>query len=161
MKRSLFTLSTMVLVWATALVLLTACTSPAAISDQTALNTFLTQLNNTATTDLAGVQAVALAEFPVNNDLYSCAASAVTVQTAIVKVMTAAQTKSGAPPGPVTVAALTLAFVPGSDQYNWALKTINTGCANELIDVQGQIASLGSPMAALASVLKLAPAAAL
>jgi len=143
------------------LLLISACVSSS--TSNTQVNGVLTQLANTATGDLTSAAAVANAATPPDADGATCGAAALTVAAAMQKVLlVTAPPVAGAKPatiGAFTAAEIASLYQPGSPQYQWAVKTLVSGCAAKIIDVQ-QAAnanlSIAGLIAAIPSVLPLA-----
>ena len=137
-------------------------------SESQQITTVLTQLGNTLTSDLLAQGAVALAATPPDLDGAACAGTlptnpldpttgtgALTVAAAIQKV---AAVTAGKSVGALTVAEIATLYQPGSAQFNWAVKTIETGCIAKVHDVNQAINSTAGIITALPSVLVLAGA---
>src|SRR5580692_747962 len=113
-------------------------------SQNSQITTVLTQLANTATQDLNTQIAVANAATPPDVDGAQCGAAALQVTAAIQKVTAATQPATGVPgtalATPPTVGAFTTAeiaslYQPGSAQFNWAVKVLETGCIAKVHDI--------------------------
>lgn len=147
---------------------LSACVPSISSDDSAKISKVLTQLGNTLVTDLQQQKAVALAATPPDTDGAACAGSlpdptkagdtgtgALAVAAAIQKV---AAVTTGQKVGALTVAEIATLYQPGSDQFNWATKTIETACIAKIHDVNQAINSTAGIMTALPSVLALAAA---
>src|SRR5579863_1415176 len=164
MKRFIATLCTTVAAGALCLGL-DACALSQAQSDQ--ITTTMTQLGNTLTSDLQSQRNAALAATPPDLDGAACAGTlpdpaqpmngtgAMAVAGAIQKLNASLV---GKPIGALTAAEIATLYQPGSAQFNWAVKTIETACIAKLHDVYQAINSTTSIFAALPTILALAPA---
>lgn len=134
----------------------------------TAISKVLTQVGNTLTADLLQQRAVALAATPPDLDGAQCAGTlptdpadpttgtgALTVAAAIQKV---AGVTAGKQVGALTVAEIATLYQPGSAQFNWAVKTLETGCIAKVHDVNQAVNSTAGIITALPSVLTLGAA---
>lgn len=148
------------------LALASGCALSQAQSD--AVTTTLTRLGNTLTTDLQQQRTTALAATPPDLDGAACAGTvptnvadpttgtgATAVAAAIQKVNA---TLIGKPVGALTVAEVASLYQPGSAQFNWAVKTIETACIAKLHDINQAINSTAGIFTALPSILVLAAA---
>lgn len=124
-------------------------------SQSSQIEKVLTQLGNTLADDLAGQKAVALAATPPDTDGAACADAGMQVATAIQKV---AAVTAGTQVGALTLAEIGTLYQPGSAQFNWAVKTLETGCIAKVHDVNQAINSTAGIIAALPQVLVLAAA---
>lgn len=137
-------------------------------SGSSSIETVLTQLGNTLVSDLQSQKAVALAATPPDVDGAACAGAlpdptkpgdtgtgALAVAAAIQRVATATV---GQKPGALTVAEIASLYQPGSDQFNWSVKTLETACIAKVHDVNQAINSTAGIIAALPSILALAAA---
>lgn len=142
------------------------CTISSSESQQ--IETVLTQLGNTLTSDLEEQHAVALAATPPDLDGAQCAGTlpsnpsdattgsgALTVAAAIQNV---AQVTAGKQVGALTVAEIATLYQPGSAQFNWAVKMLETACIAKVHDVNQAINSTAGIITALPSILALAAA---
>src|SRR5579864_2254776 len=133
------------------------------------ITTVLTQLGNTLTNDLRSQRAVALAATPPDMDGAQCAGAApgepvfdtsmdhlglgaLGVAAAIQKV---AAVTAGKQVGALTVAEIATLYQPGSAQFNWAVKMIETACIAKVHDVNQAINSTAGIVTALPSILAL------
>jgi hypothetical protein len=105
----------------------------------------LNQLSNTAVDDLTTAQAVANAATPPAVDLARCAGAAIDVANRIQKL---AAVTTGKTVGAFTITAIALIYAPGSEQYNDAVKTLETGCIAEAHDINGAAAQTSSEIIA-------------
>ena len=138
-------------------------------TQSTAITTTLTQLGNTLTADLQQQRAVALAATPPDNDGASCAGTlpdptksgdlgtgALAVAAAIQRV---AAVTANQQVGTLTGAEIATLYQPGSDQDNWAVKTIETACVAKFHDVnQAAVATTTAVVGSLGTILALGPA---
>ncbi len=137
-------------------------------AQSTEISTVLTQLGNTLTSDLLAQKAVALAATPPDVDGATCAGNlpdpavagdtgtgALGVAAAIQKV---AAVTAGKSVGALTVAEIATLYQPGSAQFNWAIKTLESACIAKVHDVNQAINSTAGIITALPSVLALAAA---
>lgn len=99
-----------------------------------ALLTDLAKIGNTAQTDLAKADAVALAATPPDQDGHVCLTTVGGVLGDIQKVNAAA---GGAGAGVFTVGEMASLFQPGSIQYNTEKQKLVSGCAAKAQDVLG------------------------
>lgn len=149
---------------ALALLVLTGCAISQAQSDQ--ITKVLTQLGNTLTADLQAQRAVALAATPQDTDGAQCAGTlpdpnvsgdqgtgALAVAAAIQRVAAAT---AGKAVGSLTVVEIATLYQPGSAQFNWAVKTLETACIAKVHDVNQAINSTAGIITALPSILALA-----
>jgi len=148
---------------------LTSCAGGLVTQSQSQqIETVLTQLGNTLTTDLQQQRLVALAATPPDLDGAQCAGTlpdptkpgdlgtgALAVAAAIQRV---AVVTAGKSVGALTVAEIATLYQPGSAQFNWAVKTLETGCIAKIHDVNQAINSTAGIITALPSVLALAGA---
>ena len=143
-----------------------ACALSAAQSDS--ITTVLTQLGNTLTADLLQQRAVALAATPPDLDGAACAGTlptnpadattgtgALTVAAAIQNVLAVTAGKSV---GALTVAEVATIYQPGSAQFNWAVKTLETACIAKAHDINQAINSTSGIITAIPSILALGAA---
>jgi hypothetical protein len=114
--------------------------------------TTLNRIANTGTADLTSQIAVANAATPQDVDGAACATGALTVAAAMQKVLAA----TGKSAGMFTAAEVATLYQPGSDQFNWAVKTLETACIAKVHDVNQAVNSTAGIIAALPSVLALA-----
>ena len=132
------------------------------------IETVLTQLGNTLTTDLLQQRAVALAATPPDTFGAQCAGTlpdptkpgdlgsgALAVSAAIQRV---AAVTSGQQVGALTVAEIATLYQPGSPQFNWAVTTLETACIAKVHQVNQAINSTSGIITALPSILVLAGA---
>jgi len=137
-------------------------------NDNQKISKVLTQLGNTLVTDLQQQKAVALAATPVDTDGAQCAGDlpdptkagdtgtgALGVAAAIQKV---AAVTSGTSVGALTLAEIGTLYQPGSAQFNWAIKMLETACIAKVHDVNQAVNSTAGIVTALPSVLALAAA---
>ena len=137
-------------------------------SESAKITTVLTQVGNTLVSDLQAQSAVALAATPPDVDGAQCAGTlpdptkpgdlgtgALSVAAAIQRV---AAVTGGKQVGALTVAEIATLYQPGSAQFNWAVKTLETACIAKIHDVNQAINSTAGIMTALPSVLALAAA---
>lgn len=148
-----------------ALLGLGACAIGQAQSD--AITTTLTQLGNTLTSDLQNQRNAALAATPADIDGAACAGTlpdpahpengtgAMAVAGAIQKLNASL---AGKPIGALTVAEVASLYQPGSAQFNWAVKTLESACIAKVHDVNQATNSTAGIIAALPSILVLAGA---
>jgi hypothetical protein len=129
-----------------------ACVVPPSGSNQVV--TVLTRIANTATADLNTAIAVANAATPPDVDGAACAHGVIVVGQAMQKV--AAATPSGSVVGAFTVAEIASLYQPGSDQFNWATKTLETACIAKTQDVYHAALSTNAVIAAIPSFFSLA-----
>ena len=156
---------------------LAACSGVISASESTQIETVLTQLGNTLTSDLQTQAAVALAATPPDIDGAQCAGTvaipavaatptsqavaavpatgALAVAAAIQQV---AAVTAGQQIGALTVAEIATLYQPGSAQFNWALKTLETACIAKVHDVNQAVNSTSGIITALPSILALAAA---
>ena len=118
------------------------------------ITSVLDQIANTSTADLKTSIAVANAATPPDADGAACAQAVLTVSASMQKVL-AASTAAGGTIGAFTVAEIASLYQPGSAQYNYAIKTVGTGCLNKAVDVAGQTAN--AVISAVPAVVALAP----
>jgi hypothetical protein len=121
------------------------------------LQTDVSQLLVTGQAQITAIDSAALAMTPANNDLHNCAVAGGVVLTASQKLTAATNTANN---GPLVAAAVATAYLPGSDQYNWAQSTLVSGCAAEVQKVTGNVVGAGTVLAGIPALLKLAPLAA-
>jgi hypothetical protein len=150
---------------------ITSC-SVVSQSESTKITTVLTQLGNTLVTDLQQQRAVALAAQPPDVDGAACAGAlpgeavydtssdhlglgALGVAAAIQKVAAVTANKAV---GALTAAEVASLYQPGSAQFNWAVKMIETACIAKIHDVNQAVNSTAGIMTALPSVLALSAA---
>jgi len=136
--------------------------------DSAKINTVLTQLGNTLTTDLQQQRAVALAATPPDVDGAQCAGTVptnpadATTGTGALSVAAAIQqveaVTAGKQVGTFTAAEIATLYQPGSAQFNWAVKTLETACIAKVHDVNQAVNSTAGIITALPSVLALAAA---
>ncbi len=128
----------------------------------------LTQLGNTLVSDLQAQSAVALAATPPDVDGAQCAGTlpdptkpgdlgtgALSVAAAIQRV---ANVTGGKKVGALTVAEIGTLYQPGSAQFNWAVKVLETACIAKVHDVNQAINSTAGIVGALPSILALGAA---
>ena len=128
----------------------------------------LTQIANTAIADLQQQKAVALAATPPDTDGAACAGAlpnpavagdlgtgALAVAAAIQRV---AAVTTGQQVGVFTTAEIATLYQPGSAQFNWAVKTLETACIAKVHDVNQAINSTAGIITAIPSILALAAA---
>lgn len=143
--------------------LLAACTISTTQSQD--ITKVLTQLGNTVTSDLLAQRAVALAATPPDLDGAACAGTmpttagdpttgtgALTVAAAIQQV---ASVTAGKAVGALTIAEIGTLYQPGSAQFNWAVKVLETACIAKVHDVNQAINSTAGIITALPSILAL------
>lgn len=116
----------------------------------------LNQIANTATADLNSQIAVANAATPPDVDGAACAQGALTVAAAMQKVLAA--TPTGSTVGAFTAAEIATLYQPGSAQFNWAVKTLETACIAKVHDVNQAVNSTAGIITALPGILALAAA---
>jgi len=114
----------------------------------------MNQIANTATGDLNSAIAVANAATPPDVDGATCAQGALTVNAAMQKVLAA--TPTGATVGAFTSAEIASLYQPGSAQFNYVVKTLETACIAKVHDVNQAAQSTVSVIAAIPTVLALA-----
>ena len=159
----------------------TACGVSTSQSNQ--ITTILTQIGNTLVPDLQQQRLVALAATPPDLDGAQCAGTlsvaavvavpatattpaipaspavdatgALAVAEAIQKV---AAVTNGTAVGALTVAEIASLYQPGSQQFNWALKTLETACIAKVHDINQAVNSTSGIITALPSILALAAA---
>jgi hypothetical protein len=150
-------------------VLLAGCAGGIISQSQSAdITKVLTQVGNTLTADLQQQRLVALAATPPDLDGAACAGtlpdpaivgdlgtSALGVAAAIQKVSAVTANKQV---GALTIAEIATLYQPGSAQFNWAVKMLETGCIAKVHDVNQAINSTAGIITALPSVLALAGA---
>ena len=150
-------------------VLLAGCAGGVISQSQSSdITKVLTQVGNTLTTDLQQQRLVALAATPPDLDGAACAGtlpdpaiagdlgtSALGVAAAIQKVAAVTANKQI---GALTIAEIATLYQPGSAQFNWAVKMLETGCIAKVHDVNQAINSTAGIITALPSVLALAGA---
>ena len=133
------------------------------------IETVFTQLANTLVTDLQQQRAVALAATPPDVDGAACAGTlgnaanpsdprntgALAVANAIQKVEAVT---AGKAVGAFTVAEIASLYQPGSAQFNWAIKTLETACIAKIHDINQAVNSTSGIITAIPSVLMLAAA---
>lgn len=144
------------------------CTIGVSQSDSTAITTVLTQLGNTLTTDLQQQAKTAMAATPPDVDGARCAgvlpnpAVAGDLGTGALAVAAAIQrvnaVNANAPIGALTVAEIATLYQPGSEQFNWAVTTLETACIAKVHDVNQAINSTSGIITALPSILALGAA---
>lgn len=147
---------------------LALCGCAATQAQTDVITTTLTQISNTAITDLQNQAKVALAATPPDVDGAQCAGTlpdptkagdtgtgALAVAAAIQRV---AAVTTGQPVGVFTTAEIATLYQPGSAQFNWAVKTIETACIAKIHDVNQAVNSTAGIFTALPSVLALAAA---
>jgi hypothetical protein len=132
-------------------ILMTGCAWTQANSD--VVTQTLTQLTNTAVTDLATTKMLALAATPPDADGAQCADAATVVAQALQKLAAA---QKGQVVGALSAAEFASLVQPGSAQFNWAVKTLETGCIAKIHDVNQAINSTAGIMTALPAILGLA-----
>jgi hypothetical protein len=165
-----------IIVATAASLLLTGCSGGLVTKDQsTEITTVLTQVGNTLVSDLQGQRAVALAATPPDTDGAQCAGTPpVTIPaTAAVPASTVPATGAMAvalaiqqvaaatanqPVGALTVAEIATLYQPGSDQFNWAVKTLETACIAKVHDVNQAVNSTDGVIAAIPQILALGAA---
>jgi hypothetical protein len=143
-----------------------ACALSAA--DSSSITKVLTRLGNTLTADLLQQRAVALAATPPDLDGAACAGTlptnpadpttgtgALTVAAAIQNV---AAVTAGKSVGALTIAEMATLYQPGSAQFNWAVKTLETACIAKVHDVNQAVNSTSGIITALPSILALGAA---
>lgn len=151
--------------------LLSGCAGSGSVvsqQDSAAISKVLTQLGNTLMSDLLQQRAVALAATPPDTDGAQCAGTlptnpadpttgtgALTVAAAIQNV---AAVTAGKSVGALTVAEIASLYQPGSAQFNWAVKVLETGCIAKIHDVNQAINSTSGIITAIPSVLALGAA---
>lgn len=155
----------------------TACSLGVSQSDSAAINKVLTQLGNTLVTDLQQQAKVAMAATPPDADGAQCAGTmpiaavpatptspavpavpatgALAVAVAIQQV---AGVTAGSSVGVFTEAEIASLYQPGSAQFNWAVKTLETACIAKVHDVNQAAQSTSGIITAIPSVLALAAA---
>jgi hypothetical protein len=148
--------------------LLGACVPGVTSSDSTKIEAVLTQLGNTLVTDLQQQAATALAATPPDTDGAQCAgtlpnpAVAGDLGTGALAVAAAIQrvnaVNGGKAIGTLTLAEIATLYQPGSAQFNWAVKVLETACIAKVHDVNQAINSTAGIIGALPSVLALAAA---
>lgn len=160
------------LIASTCLLALTSCVGPVGqviSADQNAqISKVLTQLSNTLVQDLQQQRAVALAATPPDLDGAQCAGTlptnpadattgtgALTVAAAIQAV---AKVTTGKAIGALTIAEIASLYQPGSAQFNWAVKTLETGCIAKIHDINQAVNSTSGIITAIPSVLALGAA---
>lgn len=135
-----------------------------------AITSTLTQIANTATSDIQTQINVANAATPPDADGAQCGTAALQVAAAMQKVLavtapvsttTNGTTTTTAPVvGVFTLAEIASLYQPGSAQYQAMAKILVSGCAAKVMDLQ-QAAnanlSVGAIAAAIPTVLALAP----
>jgi len=154
-----------VLIFALALSL-AACGIPGTPEQASDVETVLTQLGDTLIADLQQQRAVALAATPADMDGVACVGRVrdptiapdtgtgmLAVADAIQRV--AAVTK-GKHVGAFTVAEIMSLYQPGSEQFNWAVKTLESACIAKVHDVNQAINSTNGVIAMLPTLFALA-----
>jgi hypothetical protein len=117
----------------------------------------LAQIGNTAVADATQAKAVALAATPPDTDGANCWTGVITVIGEIQQVNAAA---GGPNAGVFTSVEMASLFKIDSAQYNQVTNLLGSDCIAKGNDVLGptQIAALGGIVAALPSIIQLAPA---
>ena len=146
---------------------LSACSVGITADANSAVTKVLAQLGNTLIPDLLSAEAVDMAKTPADIDGAQCIGAlpdptkptdlgtgALSVAAAIQRVMKA----TGSTPGLVTDAEVAAAFQPGSAQFNWAVKTLETACIAKIHDINQAINSTVGIFTALPAILAVAAA---
>ena len=143
---------------------LSACALNQVASDQ--VTTVLTELTNKQILDLQTARSLALAATPPDGDGSQCFGSlpdpskpgdtgtgALAVAAALQRLVAA---QKGAVVGAISTAEFASIVQPGSEQFNWAVKTLETACIAKVHDVNQAINSTAGIFTALPAILGLA-----